>query len=215
MGKGSGKGSVGNSRIRFIMLDADLNDGDLNQITQAITNALRPASGQRALPALPRQTNGNGIGAATEEPDERTDDAEDLISDVNEVAAPRASAASPRTRTYRTPQVLDVDFKTADVPFAEFAAAKNPPDEATKRYLVVAAWFKEYGKLDAITTDHVYTAFRLVKWPTNIADFDLPFRKLKSAGWVKRVDKGKYEINHLGLDEVERMGPVTNPNAAS
>jgi hypothetical protein len=35
-------GSKNPSRIRFIMVDAELGDGDVSQITQAITNALRP-----------------------------------------------------------------------------------------------------------------------------------------------------------------------------
>ena len=34
----------GTSRIRFIMVDAEISDGDLSQITSAIQNALKPAT---------------------------------------------------------------------------------------------------------------------------------------------------------------------------
>ena len=34
-------GTKNPSRIRFVMVEAELGDGDIGQITQAITNALR------------------------------------------------------------------------------------------------------------------------------------------------------------------------------
>jgi hypothetical protein len=33
------------NRIRFIMLDADISDGNLSELTQAITSALSPSAG--------------------------------------------------------------------------------------------------------------------------------------------------------------------------
>jgi hypothetical protein len=54
MAKSAGK-SGGTSRIRFVMLDAEIPDGDLSQITQAIHNALKPATIVQQ-----RATNGGG-----------------------------------------------------------------------------------------------------------------------------------------------------------
>jgi hypothetical protein len=34
----------GSNKIRFVMLEADLTDGNLVELTQAITNALKPAT---------------------------------------------------------------------------------------------------------------------------------------------------------------------------
>ncbi len=43
----------GTSRIRFIMLDAEIPEGDLSQITSAIQNALKPTTTivQQRLPS--------------------------------------------------------------------------------------------------------------------------------------------------------------------
>lgn len=215
MGKGSGKGSVGSSRIRFIMLDADLNDGDLNQITQAITNALRPTVVQRALPALPRGGNGASAGPTSEE--EIAESYSDVEEATSEKDSPptRPSSGPTKPRVYKQPKVLEIDLNAGQISFPAYAQGKNPPDELSKRYLVVATWFKEYQKLDAITIDHIYTAFRRVKWATNIVDFDLPFRQLIKRGWMKREDTGSYAITVLGVAEVEQMGDVDSEmNAA-
>lgn len=52
----------GTSRVRFIMLEAELPDGDLSQITSAIQNALKPP-----LATNPRTPNGS-VKAITAEP---------------------------------------------------------------------------------------------------------------------------------------------------
>jgi len=65
----------GTSRIRFIMLDAELPEGDLSQITSAIQNALQPTTiiqqrlpNQPVAPAL--MTNGAAGDPIDEEPSE-------------------------------------------------------------------------------------------------------------------------------------------------
>lgn len=215
MGKGGGKRSTGSSRIRFIMLDADLNDSDLDQITQAITNALRPSMVQRPLPVLPRGGNGASASPTNNDDTPDTDDGEELVSE-KAAPAPRPSSGYTRTRVYKQPKVLEIDLNAGLISFSAYAQAKNLPDELTKRYLVVATWFKEYQKLDAVTIDHIYTAFRRVKWATNITDFDLPFRQLIKRGWMKREDTGNYAITVLGVAEVEQMGDVdSETNAAT
>jgi hypothetical protein len=197
----SGKGN-GNSRIRFIMLDADLNDTDLTQITQAITNALKPQTVVHhrmiaASPAMARMESGEEQGEMVDE----------LLESPGENGAEEPSASTGtggRTRKYRSPKVLDVDL-ASEPSFASYAQEKNPQTDQ-KRFLTVGAWFKQHRGQAGITMDHVYTCYRAVKWPTDIGDFDAPLRSLKGRQLMNKVGRGEYAINHLGLAEVDRLG---------
>ena len=82
-------------------------------------------------------------------------------------------ATAPRSKKHWSPKAIDVDFTSA-FSFADFVEQKKPTNHQ-KRFLVVAAWFKQHRGMDAITMDHVYTCYRAVRWPTTIADFDAPF----------------------------------------
>ncbi len=50
--KNKGESTTRPNRIRFIMLDADISDGNLTELTHAITSALRPQP-QRLAPPPP------------------------------------------------------------------------------------------------------------------------------------------------------------------
>jgi hypothetical protein len=50
-------GTRPSNRIRFVMLDADLSEGNLSELTQAITSALRPAPAVPRPSALPATTS--------------------------------------------------------------------------------------------------------------------------------------------------------------
>ncbi len=198
----------GTSRVRFIMLDAELANGDLSQVTQAIQNALRPptAPNQRFVASTTTATN----GAATAKSGTENAEADEPEGDVAENAITEeplveTSSDVSKPRKFRTPKVLDVDLETA-TSFQTFAEEKNPSSDL-KRFLVVAAWFKLHRNIDAITVDHVYTCYRAVKWPTAIQDFSLPLRQLKHKQLVTGgAGKGLYAINHLGLAEVDKLG---------
>jgi hypothetical protein len=202
MAKGSGNKGDGRSKIRVVVIEADLAEGELRDVTQAITNALRPT------PVVVQRlvTSGATTPAATQLA--QAEDIEDaVVIDENEeeVSAPAPKPkAAPRTPKYRSPKVLDVDLDS-EVSFASFVAEKNPQNH-TKRFLTVAAWFKLHRGTDAITMDHVYTCYRKVKWPSNIDDFDGPLRQLKSRQLMDKEGKGLYAINHLGLSEVDDLG---------
>ena len=72
--KNKGESTTRPNRIRFIMLDADISDGNLSELTAAITNALKPSGQYRQLPAPPpppkQITNGD-------DPIEEIDEAEE------------------------------------------------------------------------------------------------------------------------------------------
>jgi hypothetical protein len=197
------KSSAGSARIRFIMLEAEIPEGDLSQFTHAIQHALRPTTITVASPRIsssptqrvPEHVNDVEVNAeastietATEEP---------------ESAGDEAPTRTPRKSAPRSPKVLvDVDL-TSDPSFAAFAN-ETKPDSHLKRNLVVAAWFKQARRVDAITMDHVYTCYRSVKWPSDIPDFGSSLRALKRNQKMTQSDQG-FVINHLGIQEVDDL----------
>lgn len=191
--------SSGTSRIRFVMVDAEIAEGDVGSITQAIQNALRgpaPAQIQRLPSSKAPEMNGSAAGHDPELAAEDEDIAfEEHIETPARPKGPRKPAA--------TPKVLDLDL-TSDVSLASFAAKANPSSDR-RRYLVVAAWFKEHRATDAISAAHVYTCYRALKWPTDINDFAQPLRQLKHHQLFEQTGKGLYGINHLGLAEVDKL----------
>ena len=197
MAKGAAKS--GSSRIRFIMLEAELHDGDLSQVTQAIQNALKPVAAQ--APRLIQVVRSSGESDVNL--DDLLEDPEVGELDEQVATAPRPSAKPSKPRAYKSPDVVEVDLDKA-VSFIDFAAPKNP-GSILEKYLTVAAWFKEQRDTPAITQDHVYTCFRKIGWSTSIDDFNRPFRKLKSQKYVSGDTSG-FVINHLGLDKVHKLG---------
>lgn len=193
---------TGTSRIRFIMLDAEIPEGDLSQITSAIQNALKPATTviQQRLPptgAVAAISDETGIAEA------------DLESEnVEAEPAPRSESARPsRDGKPRKPvsmEVLDIDL-TSEPSFASFAATHVPKND-TERNLVALAWFKQDRPGIVVTANHIYTCYRAMKWPSGIDDFPSILRSLKKNQLVKSVGRGEYEINHIGVARVEAMG---------
>jgi len=192
------------------MVEAELSDGgDLSQITHAIQNALRP---QVAAPRLSgvgqMRTNNTVTGAQSPiavDPEEYEEAEQEAENGGGEPTRDASGETTPRApRKFRTPEILDVDL-IADPSFAQFASEKNPPSHLM-RFLTVAAWFKLHRQLDAVTSDHVYTCYRAVKWPTDIQDFAQPLRDLKGRKFLHLKERGHYAINHIGLQEVDNLG---------
>jgi len=191
-------GSVGgSSKIRFVMLDAELKDGDITEITQAISSALRqvqPSPRQiaaRVVPAEP-EAGGNDVG---------------VVEEVEQEPAAKEVDETPRATKHRKPtipKVLDVDLKSGEMSFDDFATKKAPTSDLA-RHLVVAYWFKKYRDVTSVTPDHAFTCYKKAGWPTNIVDFAQPFRDL---GRARKGDmKAKsFTINQIGEDAVEKMG---------
>ncbi|MDQ6436160.1 hypothetical protein RB623_19045 [Mesorhizobium sp. LHD-90] len=199
MAKGSTVKSGGTSRIRFVMVEAEIADGDIGQITQAIQNALRGPA-----PTVQRIASSNGTKVIAQETPEldaevEVDDEDGVVVDV----IPRQSKSKGPRKAAPTPNVLNFDL-TSEPSLVSYAQKANPKSDR-KRYLVIAAWFKEHRGLDAITADHVYTCYRSLKWPTSINDFGQALRKLKADQLLTSPEKGSYAINHLGIAEVEKL----------
>jgi hypothetical protein len=192
------------SRIRFVMLEAELPDGDLGQITQAIQNAIRVSSPNNGLPRAVTSLSTRPTAATTDTDAETQPESGSVENAEGVEESVVASARARGPRKLRTPKVLDLDL-TTEPSFESFAGNKKPSSDL-KRFLVVAAWFKLHRQTDTITADHVYTCYRKIKWPSAIDDFGQPLRDLKRVQFVEMKNKGLYAINHLGLAEVDKLG---------
>jgi hypothetical protein len=200
MAKGSQPKS-GSSRIRFVLLEADLSDGDLSQITTAIQNALKPA--QAATP--PRLIQ---LTSSPRREEELVADVEDQASEESEeeVIVRRPAQGRSRKPTFRTPQVVDIDLKSD--PSLESFIKEHPPKSTNNKFLAVLAWFKEARSIDTVDVDQVYTCFKHLGWSTAIKDFSQPLRDLKAQQLVGGSAKDGFAINHLGLDKTKKFSEV-------
>lgn len=183
------------------MIDAEIPEGDMSQITAAIQNALKPTTTiiqQRLPPHAP-----TGLVSDLSSDDSESDD---LIEFGDDEPAPVAakSTREARPRKPTVPKVLDLDL-TSGVSFEAFANERSPKND-TERNLVVLAWFKENRPDEPVTANHVYTCYRAIKWPSGIDDFSWPLRALKKEQLVTNPARGQYVINHLGIARVEKMG---------
>jgi hypothetical protein len=185
------------------MLEAD---GDLTEISQAITQALRPTQPltRQHVAIAARSTVLSPDPAATQE-----DESPEMVMEVEtqESQDPESPAASkPRApRKLPRPNVLaDVDLTSGEMPFEKFAEEKGKPSAHLKRYLLIAYWFKTFRNVDAITPNHVFTCYKKVSWTTQARDFAQPLRDLARNG-NGDMKEGSFAINHIGEGVVEKM----------
>lgn len=194
-------GTKNPSRIRFIMVEAELGDGDVASVTQAITNALRGAQApvKRIASPAPQQQHLNGNGEQHDE--------EELLDENTEVEAldvtPAPKNKGPR-KPAPTPEILELDFTSQAVPLATFVD-QYKFDSHQQRYLVASAWFNDHGGVKAVTPAHIYTVYRYLKWPLTLKDFSQTLRDLKKDQLYGSSEKGTYTINHVGLQRVAEM----------
>jgi hypothetical protein len=193
MAKSSGK-TGGTSRIRFIMFDADIPDGEIQSVTQAISNALRgpsPVVKRIAAPVPPM----NGHAEQSTEP-EVMDEAEEEVEAVD--VTPAATKKKAQRRVAAKPNVIPLDIES-DPPLSSLGQFSSN----LKRYLAIAAWLHDHRNITVIDEDHIYTCYRHLGWPTDIPDFAQPLRSLKHKQYFESPESGKYAINQLGLQKAK------------
>jgi hypothetical protein len=188
------------SRIRFIMVDAELGDGGIGQLIPAIENALRgPVSAPVRRLTAASATNAHAsheVGLDGEVQDLQTEDVIDVVPAANRTRGPRKPSPTP------DPVPIDMD---SDMSLAAFARGKDTKSQ-DKKYLVAAAWLKDHRGIDAVSAGHIYTCFRTMGWSVGIPDFWQPLRRLKAKKFLTQNDRGEYVIHHLGLDYVKKLG---------
>ncbi|MBA3911114.1 MAG: hypothetical protein C0524_14880 [Rhodobacter sp.] len=190
----------GTTKIRFIMLEAEMPEGDLTQITNAIQNALRPVSVNG-----PRQF-GRPVDLVSADNGVEDDDAVvDNADDYEEVEAqPKAKAPSKARRPAKR-NVVGMDL-TSDVSLKAYAE-QYPPKTDQDRFLVALMFLKEHRpNVDEITGDHLFTCFKSMGWPCGAKDFTQPLRTLKRDQLVDGgKSRGTYVINHVGEGRAKKL----------
>jgi uncharacterized protein YjhX (UPF0386 family) len=193
----------GTSRIRFVMFDAEVPEGEIGQLTQAMQKALLGTTTvvQRITPPAALRPPAEMNGGSDHETDESVDDGQ--VDDVEEaVQAPRPKVERKQAAT---PEVLPIDFNAFTPSLNAFVAEHREPDSHQQRYLMAAAWYHEHGGVTKVTPAHIYTAYRWLKWPLTLKDFAQTLRDLKSDKLFGSTERGTYTINHLGLQRVADM----------
>ena len=193
----------GKIKIRYMEVDLEGTNDTLQEVLRSVTAiAERAVVTRRTLLSTTKQEQ-------LEEPEALQDESSNYIKVEEASETPSSSPNKPKKkRSYGNPQVLSVDFKTGDMPFAAFCQSKNPTKNIQK-YLVCAAWFKEQRGEDEISADHVYTCFRTMRWGIQ-KDMGQTFRSGKQQGYFDNGSKaGMWKITHIGLDVVDKMGSNT------
>jgi hypothetical protein len=185
----------GSSRFRLVVLEAEVGDGNISELSQAIANALGRGTSVQKISSMVAGPNSPVSSSVKPE--------EDTFVELEDEPLEPTTRSSKRSRKISTPTVLELDFDSA-VSLDDFAGKANPQNNH-KRYLVIAAWLKDHRKLDSFGVDHIYTCFRKLKWPTNISDFSQPLRDLKAKQHLNSPGRGQYSINQLGLAEVQEL----------
>jgi hypothetical protein len=176
---------------------------NIRAITQTLTRAL--ASPQRAYtPAhLP---SANGVDT---KPNVGVDDEPDVLDVEVMPSSPTSPSSKKRggARSSRTPQPIELELTSGDMPLKGFIEQKKP-DGDIKRYLAIVYWLKKYRNINEVNMDHAYTCYRYLGWQVP-ADASAPLRAMKSTryGWMTAGSiRGAYVINHIGENQVEQMG---------
>lgn len=188
------------NKIRFVLVEADISDGNLSEMTHAITSALKPSitTFRPALrPAAPQTLppSNNGAAPEEEEPEIQAEPEAAEAQDDEESAA--AKPAKPKAKLPLPKYLPDLDLTGGGTPFKQFAEEKAPKKHV-KRYLVAATWLKEYGGSETINTDKVYTLYKTAGWPLGITDWDANFRSAVNRNLMQRKSPGEYAITPLG-----------------
>ncbi len=194
-------------KMTVIHFETESDNLTLQENIRAISHTLTraPTSSHRVILPATQLTSGNSSAEVVQEIEEQDAVEEDgLVSPIASQAAKRKGAA----RQYPTPQAVDLDLTSGDMPLKKFFEEKSP-DGDIKRYLAIAYWLRKYRNIEEVTMHHAYTCYRHMGTGWQVPpDAAAPLRamKRKQYGWMRAGStKGAYAINHLGENEVEKM----------
>ena len=200
--KKSIEGASRSNKVRFVLVEADISDGNLSELTHAITNALKPtvAPMRPALRAASPSPAISGIETPIDEdPDaEFQPEALDMEQPESEEEQVGPRTAKPKAKPPLPKYLPDLELNgSSGKPFKQYAE-DIAPKKHIKRYLVAAAWMKEHGGHETVNTDIVYTMYKTAGWPLGINDWDANFRGAVKRDLMHRKSPGEYAITPLG-----------------
>ena len=206
MARSPGKGGGGSSRIRFIMIEADIAEGDFHQITQAIQNAVKPPQIQKVRIGAPRAVN----TSTNDESAELEADGVEFNNSTEQEAesASEKPAKNSTIRRYPTPKAVTLDIESG-TSLNDFISGKDLKSQKD-RFLVAAAYLSEVREMEEFGIGHIYTCFRHMGWPANIKDWNKPAQNLKQDQLFSGENRGIYTLTQLGSQRVKKMKTKTD-----
>lgn len=192
---------TGRSKVRFFFVEADLAPGDMQQLTNALSNAIRQPTQARRVDLLPAEST-----SAKADVELEMEEQPEVELEADGAQQQDVEARTPRgPRKYRSPKVVnDLNMDAGGMPFEKYAAQVGALTDHSMRYLVAAAWLKEYAKVSPVNADHIYTCYKSAGWTFDTQDPAFPFRYLKRQAFGD-TSKGNFTLNHLGEAKVKKM----------
>lgn len=185
-------------KVRIVVFEMEGSDKAISESLSTIANALSRPQAPTKTVMLPMQpTEAKGL---QDEPQSRLFQEEEFEEIENRVTP----AKSSKPRKIYTPNVVQLELESGDIPWVQYAAQKNPQSHNGK-FLVAMEWLKNSLALESVSVDHVFTLYKSAKWSTAMPDFTAPFRTLLKERLVVRKERGSYAINHIGSQRVEEM----------
>jgi hypothetical protein len=185
----------------------------LQQMGSVVSRGMAPQT--KTIIAVP--VNGKALPLGTEKNETQLYEvAGEEISETEKIDGPSNISPSQKSKSAkRAPKVPDLlpdeDLISDEISFRDFASRKNPSTQFDK-YLVIAAWFKRYKKIEEITTRHIFSCYQLMHWSAP-DDLLAPFRDMKRLH--NYFSKGRaprsWILTLVGSNEVDDM----NRSAAS
>lgn len=193
------------NKIRFVLVEADISDGNLSELTQAITSALKPTINVvRQLPTRQPVRVLPDASESTPDEDVEAEEAQETTESQEAAASNGTEPKAARTKKFKPPEYVPELFageKGSD--FKEFAK-QNAPDSKNGKYLAATYWLKEKGDSPTVNANKIYTAFKTAGWSTGFNDWAQPFHNLVYSEHLRKVGNGEFAINPLGEDEVTK-----------
>ncbi|MFZ0640641.1 MAG: hypothetical protein WA020_03505 [Candidatus Acidiferrales bacterium] len=201
MAKKPDQSSGRSNKIKFVLVEADISDGNLSELTHAITSALRPTVVQ--VRQLKPQNGADALPPAIETDEEPLTENTVEEQDTADDAAESASSKPSKPRKSKQPQYDPSLFANAErcKEFKEFAAQKAP-DNRSQCYLVGTYWLKEQGGSPTVNANKIYTCFKTAGWPMNFTDWMQTFHNLVHSSHLSKQGNGEFAITPLGEDSV-------------
>ena len=200
-------------KIQFVFLNLEADEETLQEALRQAGVLMSRGTGapQRTLIAVPVKrelTDGGEDNNQQQEVYEVIEDEPQAVNTETNGASSTAKTSKPKKdkKPPKTPALLkDFDPNDAETSFEDFVAEKDTSNQFNK-YLVIAAWFKQFRQVDEIGTSHIYTCYRLMKWdwPINMAQPFQDMRRLHEY-FENGSKSGLYAITIVGLKEVNKM----------
>jgi hypothetical protein len=216
-----GKSDLGDrsNRFRFVMIEADINDSNVNMLAQAIVTALRPEapatlkrvapvappSGRLAAPAVtPSNGHEGDADTVSGEADAAAGESNTAEDEPSESTGTSTAARTRKPTKPPQPKYVDTLFpSTAEADAFKAFVAQYPTKKHSARYLVAALFLRDHGHA-IVDMDKIYTCYRMVNWPMTVNDWDVNLRNQTRNDRFRRAEGG-YAITTNGENIVQGL----------